>query len=399
MQLRKIHIGLVPILALILMPILSLYSIVSWLSIGNVVVLVIFFARLVFHSKGKLKVRSFSIFLFWVILAAYNFLVSILNQGNAVAMSNSVVILLFGIEIALIDNSGISIEMIYPVAKCITSIVVFFLVLQVVTYYTTGTNAFSGKILPFELMESGFFQMEMRGRPSSFLPEPAHLAIFISPVYLYALTKKEWRMIIVCLVGLILSTSSTGLVIAAIVPIIYFLLESEMKLSKKILFAAATLGIVLILYLLVSSNYYDNYSNKLTGESFQNSIRIFGQLENMKHMSFTQWITGIGLNNWRDYLATLGIQSSNYSNSLFFSIISFGIVGTIVLIVGVIKASNIRFPIKDNRISFMFLFLLLIVIFSDQILFNRNLLYLLVWLFSSRLLESDEDSTGGEYYE
>ena len=126
MQLRKIHIGLVPILALILMPILSLYSIVSWLSIGNVVVLVIFFARLVFYNKGKLKVRSFSIFLFWVILAAYNFLVSILNQGNAVAMSNSVVILLFGIEIALIDNSGISIEMIYPIAKCITSIVVFF---------------------------------------------------------------------------------------------------------------------------------------------------------------------------------------------------------------------------------------------------------------------------------
>ena len=149
----------------------------------------------------------------------------------------------------------------------------------------------------------------------------------------------------------------------------------------------------------MSGNYYDNYSNKLTGESFQNNIRVFGQLENMKHMSCTQWITGIGLNNWRDYLAALGIQSSNYSNSLFFSIISFGIVGTIVLIVGVLKASNICFPIKDNRISFMFLLLLLIVIFSDQVLFNRNLLYLLIWLFSSRLLEADEDSTGGEFYE
>jgi hypothetical protein len=104
--------------------------------------------------------------------------------------------------------------------------------------------------------------------------------------------------------------------------------------------------------------------------------RIFGPIKYFKYFNFGELLFGIGLNRLVDFSFSHGFFAYNYANAFIYSIISFGIFGAIIWII--FNIYLFIFLSRKYRILYIILFL---VSFSDQILFNRNLLYLLIWIF------------------
>jgi len=70
----------------------------------------------------------------------------------------------------------------------------------------------------------------------------------------------------------------------------------------------------------------------------------------------------------------------NYANSFLMSIFSFGILGLIALIV----FCYYLYKINNNKGYFLIFILILL---SDQILFNRNFFYLVICIFFMKITE------------
>jgi hypothetical protein len=113
------------------------------------------------------------------------------------------------------------------------------------------------------------------------------------------------------------------------------------------------------------------------------SPRLFGTLNNISFFKLPQYIFGIGLNQFA-YLVKLklgittmssGEPITNYSNSLVFSFISFGIIGLIVWMLFLYSVVK-----KLPKGYFILGVVFLCICAADQVLFNHNLTYLLVIL-------------------
>lgn len=361
-------------------PISYLFALFGGISAGEVFTIIGLFLILIFKNRLRIKKKSMLFLTFFCVIALYNMFASGINGFDMQqALNNSIMVLLFGLEMSLISNYDIDIDKLYVVGRIFAGVLVGFLIIQLVAYYVVGTVV-SGNMFGLETMDN-YFVSETYGRPSAFLAEPAHFAIYLIPVYVTAFLKKDFKIIIICGLGLLLSTSSTGLIVAVVVPFIYYLYTLNASLLKKIILCITFAVFLIIGYSFVTNNYYDNYMNKLSIEALSENIRIVGQLDNMKKLDFSQWIFGIGLNNFKTFLSFQSIESTNYANSFFYALISFGLVGTVMLLYGFLKMCNISRLGEYRRIMILLVIIVCMILLSDQLLFNRNLLYIITWLY------------------
>ena len=130
---------------------------------------------------------------------------------------------------------------------------------------------------------------------------------------------------------------------------------------------------------------------KLQGTD-SDSFRLLGPLQYFNYFDSIQWIVGIGYNQLGDFLHSHGIylinewgieMNANYANAILYMMISYGLIGFIYTIRYFVKS------IKKYKCDVSFLVIILGVLASDQVLFNRNLLYILCFLiFSSEIISS-----------
>lgn len=113
-------------------------------------------------------------------------------------------------------------------------------------------------------------------------------------------------------------------------------------------------------------------------------------------MDIGQMIFGIGLNQLTEFLKCNGVFlisqwgeeiNANYANAVIYSFLSYGFLGFLSCL------QYFNRTIRYNKSDLGFIVFALGILLSDQVLFNRNLLYLIVFLIYSKKILNNNEST------
>ena len=220
------------------------------------------------------------------------------------------------------------------------------------------------------------------GRPSAFFTEPAHLSIYLLPVFYLLLIENKKLLSIIVGGGILACGSTTGFLLLFVV---YLL--SNFGSGVKIFHLLFGLMIIVLLYVLLL--YYSpdilisNYE-KLQATDTEAS-RLLGPLDYLKYFDEFQLIFGVGINQLSSFLHSHGFvltniygeeMDMNYANAILYMVLSYGILGggaLLIFLIRIFKKYNCKFNIG-------FYIILISILMSDQVLFNMNFLYLLVFV-------------------
>lgn len=372
-----------PILLIIaLYPILAEYYIKGLpINLGDV----FFFSYIFIESllcRGVIFSVNRKILYFSFFLASYNFLIGLTGGYLNSAFNNSFSILKIFVIISIASGFlyNMSFEL-YKYIKLISIICTIFILYQFVMYNFFGTIIWGNiGILSnhFECYESSFESIT-RGRFTSFFYEPAHYCIYMAPTMVFSLYYKDFKMSLICILGLALSTSTTGIIIIATAILFYILIE--VKSYKKIVIMPS---IIICTIIILALDFVD--TSKLSMDYFSNSVRVFGALDVFKYFSLKNFIFGVGLNGLDDWARSKNLEFENYSNSLFFLFMSFGFIGSTVVL------SVLFYQLKDKRFLTIMLIVSAFILISDQVLFNRNFFHIITCILSTyKISNSEED--------
>lgn len=358
-------------LMIALMPILSLYEFVPLLNIGYFVLLLIVIFKTL---RGNLNLKI-DVLITMLILMSINLTIGLYKYPDITnTINNTASMIVFTLLMCFIC-SGLDKEKLYRACKIVGIITTAFLLYQMFEYYIMG-NVVSGR-LPYLTPIEDRFKAIGYGRPTSFFYEPAHYSIYIAPIYAVSLLKKEYKTSLFLLMGLIFSTSLSGIIMALLTPIIVNIkMFKKLKFNKDLFKKTILLSIGFVLVFLLVRNISYNIFSKISLFALQSTIRVFGTLEYIKYFSGEEIILGVGLNRLTDYFSYKGLVVPNYANSYIFSILCFGLIGALVWICYSLSLYE-KLP-QENKVLF---YIFILVSLSDQLLFNRNLMYLLIWIY------------------
>ncbi len=359
--------------SLALLPILSIYKgfhfidLGLWLLLGTMLVEIII-------KKGHIEINV-GLFIILVFFGALNIVLGFLHtnvMGLAGYMNNSIGMFFFAVVYAyFIKTDIVQKDVFYRYIKMVALASSFFLFVQYY-FYTKGVVVSGFLPLESESFKDYLSVPIAYGRPNSFFLEPAHFAIYVLPVFVLSLIKNHYVTSAILLVALFLSTSSTGIVIALIVAVYFFVRENRIPIIIKWILALAGLTAIMqfIPYIKL-----DNVLDKLTVTSLKQNIRVFGTLGYFRYFSATELLFGVGLNQIQTFIKIFAqLNIKNYSNAFLFSFLSFGLIGGVIWNAYVLKL----YSLSKNKLLYI---VFILIYFSDQLLFNRNLFYMLLILF------------------
>lgn len=249
------------------------------------------------------------------------------------------------------------------------------------------TGGYVPTYLPFLQLENEIFdtieELAVLGnlRPNSFFTEPAHLCIYLAPILYLSLLGKKYLLAAVLILGLFCSGSTSGLLFLVII-FIYWLFKDRRSLSSYVVFFVFVLGAVWLIITIFPTVVLEN-STKLSSIDVNSDTRLFQGLVYIDMLDFFQLICGITLNQIGEFLKARNFYvegTLGYTNGFFFMIISYGILGTLVLLKYLWKKA-----IKQKT-NMGFLLIAIATLASDQILFNRNFLYLMIFVIIAEKL-------------
>ena len=223
----------------------------------------------------------------------------------------------------------------------VSMIATLFLIIQTILYYLFSIkvpNGLSFGIIKFVGVDISTFVSAYR--PASFFAEPAYYSLFIVLPLCFLLfmdkKKRDLKTILFLSLGIILSTSSAGIYLLAILFAIYMISSSRKNATKLLVL----LLIVLPFTILVCLN-YASILNNLGGvgdatlgainkiNNYETSSRLVGSYQYMSLLSGGEKLMGYGLGN--EYIPFYG--SVVYLNSITRLFLQTGIIGVTVFVV------------------------------------------------------------------
>lgn len=358
-----------------LYPILALYNFYSFINIGYLLLLVMLIIMIPTIKKISLDIKFIAIV---CILSAFSIVMSYVFFRDITTQLNSFLaaVLLFSIISLAIKSGLIDINVFIKSAYCVVVFNTIMVLVQLVLYNFFGYKLYGN--LPFLVpLEESFFTCISYGKPTGLFAEPAHLAIYFGPVLLISYIKKNNLMSFVCIIGLLFSTASTGLVLSVVVTFFYFLLAKRNNLLKNNILLVLFCIVMVFSLMIITEYFYSNYDKKFNYEYFATSGRLGGGISSLLKLKFSDLILGIGLNNIDQYLyINYGIVNTDYMNSILCILISYGVLGLLIYTIYFFR-EYIK-PMKGVYSIFWIIFLF--ILFSDHIIFNRNYMYLYTWM-------------------
>lgn len=359
-----------------LYPILSIYIFLPGITYGNLILVIYLVFRLLVSKKIKL---DSSFFIMMTIFICSNLLQLIINRNvnAALVIHNTFSMILFLlVTISLTMDSTENLWSVYKYLKIISFACSLGLLYQFINW--TLFNEKVTLFIPGIRLIAYQFLGGAKYRPCSFFTEPSHLAIYLLPVFALSLIKKDYYYSVFLLITLFFSTSSLGILVAIIILLWNFknILLKRISSEKILVIGLTTASIILFLIFFESDITTFALNKLLTIFGKNSSPRLLGSLNYIGFFGLPQYLFGIGLNQF-SYLVNLklGLDVPNYSNSLVFSFISFGIIGFIVWILYLYTVIR-KIPREYISIGIIFVS----VCATDQVMFNQNLLYMLVLL-------------------
>ena len=214
-------------------------------------------------------------------------------------------------------------------------------------------------------------------RPSAFFLEPQHLCSFLLPLLLIEMKKQNYIRAGVLTFTILLSTSTQGVVCAAVLWGILLMFDKQRKLKSKIV------KLVLIISFVFAFIYTDLFIgavDKIQSGTFDNNIRIFRAFDVFRAMPVEDKIVGIGMKNVNNYLAYSHVcnrwlmselsPAHNFISSLIGNFIEFGLIGGIAYVVMLIKMFR-----KANITGRIFVVLIILSALSATITYNAWMMF------------------------
>lgn len=213
-------------------------------------------------------------------------------------------------------------------------------------------------------------------RPHAFFREPAHLAMYLLPAMYLALINGKKYYAALYMLGILSSGSTTGFLLGIAV-FLYWLSSNSLK-RGKLLLSIASIIVVISVFLQFAPDLISSNTEKLINTDANASLRLLGTMDTIERMSGFEFYFGIGINQLTNYgTSVMGDELSNYANSVAYMLISYGFIGLLCMLIYILYLA------KNYKINRGFLFLLIGILFSDQILFNNHLVYLLSFVLLS----------------
>ncbi len=361
---------------LALLPILNIYKGISFVDLGFAVLLLLMILEIILN-RGRFEINADMLVIFSIMIVL-NIITGFIHMRSfdvELTMKNALMMILFMVvSIYYVRDNVVNKDRFYKFLCVIGVVCSLFTIIQYVLYLR-GTVLY-GIItwLPsdYSVTDPAGGGSISYGRPPSFFTEPAHFAIYILPVYTLSLFKRKFGLSLLFLMALILSTSSTGMMGAIIVTGVFIIKSPKIPLIIKWIFVL--IGILLFIQFLPDIN-ESGVFEKVQFVNLKSNIRVFGSLEYFKHYDAQELLFGVGLNRLSEYLMlTASRNVTNYANALIFSFLSFGILGGSIWTYFIFTLHRL----SRNKMLFV---VFLIAYVTDQILFNRNLFYLLLILY------------------
>ena len=373
-------------------PALAIYLLSNGIQFNWILIAILFFLNIIVGNvPGSFKDRK-NEFCWFLIIFVLGFIGAIINTDifydDILFWHNLAGIVFF--FIALINfttycNINVFIKTLYIIGGAAAVICIF----QRAMLLITGAF-FSNFFIPW-LEVNRDIETLTENRVSAFFTEPAHLSIFLLPVFYLALNNKKFLLAVLYAAGILFSGSTTGLILLALLLLVFL---GKMKIKKTTRFIIVVLLIItfFIIFTYFPDVFFDNFDKLSSTDS--DSKRLLGPLSYIQLFKNFQIWFGIGLNQINGFLKMNGIivttdygvvKNANYANSFIYMMLSYGIVGLVFYITYLIKT------IRTHKSDIGFVIFAIGILASDQVLFNRNLLYVLTFLLlSSYLLTTNE---------
>lgn len=353
-----------------LYPILGIYKGISGLSIGTIILTLLVVVECVLKRRISFNRQLIILMSVFVGINFINLLFSDqLRYIEANVLINNTISMLFFAFITSYYCNNINIEKLYNSCKIILAINVLFLIIQLTNYYAFG-YVISGKLVGLEVDQNvGRSTAEGLGRMFAFFPEPSHMAIFSLPLLAMSLLKKNYITVVLSILAILLSTSSLGLLGIAVI-----ILTSKIWKRKTVTILVAF--ICLTTFLIMPDYLMQHFIlDKINQININQDIRLAYYLSLIKYFDVKSYILGIGINQISNYFSYLGIDVYNYSNAFLYCFFSFGLIGLAAIVSFIIYVFY-----NTNKNYYQLIYILLIVLATDQVLFNRNLSYILFYI-------------------
>ncbi|MBO5413812.1 MAG: hypothetical protein J6A29_05980 [Clostridia bacterium] len=243
----------------------------------------------------------------------------------------------------------------------------------------TGNSVPSGRIKFLQLVQGQTWVPETWGfRLNSLFSEPSYFALYLLPLFAASFIKLNYKNIFIFAFLIVLSSSSLG-IIGMFFVIIWQIVFANKGSKYKINSLICILTIMGILFIIVANN---AQLNKIFSRTFDklynindssNSIRLSGHINYFRNYNTKEMLFGVGASQFQNYFAELGINLSNYSNSIVMIILQYGLLGAFFAIIYYIYLGR---EAKRKK-SMIFFWILIIAMAVDYVLFSYRYYYLL----------------------
>lgn len=259
------------------------------------------------------------------------------------------------------------------------------LIYHLVIIYVFGMPAKGISVIPgFEFSNENWLD-----RPRSFFSEPAALAQAMLPLLFYSLHRKDYKWSLIATFSIFMSTSTAGVLLAAILWFIEFIMITKRNKHKVLV----SMLLVIVGVLLIRTGMADEtilaVKNRLLGGG-STSVRVFLGFEVVGTMSPAQYITGLLYNKPYDYtIQNIELFASDsiarrwigfgegqfFINAICSLIFRYGILGSI-LYFRIYKGKLFNKGYAGRALAIM----TVIEMFGDSMLFNSYYFYIMLIL-------------------
>jgi hypothetical protein len=328
--------------------------------------------------SGRLYINKWLLLLGSFILLHHLVLMLFLDEVPYYMINNLIVsfiiLLIIFILCGHINEVGL-----YRVWKLIGIFVMLGLFYHAICVYWLGINVKPIRILPMPFEGSQLWLHELP-RPSSFFTEPAAFATYMMPLLFMALRNREFIFSVVITLSIILSTSSSGILLAVLMWL-YLAFNSNANNRYKFMM------LFLIFFIIIAINYVPMFEyslNKITNTEINDNIRLVRGYEIYLMLPDYEKIFGIVAPNLHDYLIEGKVwlpwmsytrdSLLGYTNTISSVFIHYGIIGGFIFLLLFYKMFK-----NEDKSCRGYLLIMFVSIFGQSIFFDGY--FLLQFIF------------------
>jgi len=382
-------------LLMITFPILALYATpFSGISVADLLLISIQPILIIhlFRINNKInKTIHFSI-LFYALYISIHFLITVLTVNNMEAMDiflNTSRYIFYLITLAIYTKTFFHIKFAKTVLKHFTIFASIYLIIQfflysLYGYYLPGTIPFLDLQVNtineiYSRYNQGYYI-----RVHSIFAEPSHFTIYVLPYLIICLSEVKYKLpeyipAILISIAILMSQSSTGIIMAGVIWIIWYLyriIDKGISKKKSIFIVLSILFIPVVLLFITRTNSFDFFIDRTfsSGSLGEAGYRRLGNgviLHEIFKNSSLYLLFGQGMVNLQTYIPG--------ATRLF---VYFGISGVVLLL-----AIFTKIYYSGNRIQKEILIIFVILNFGTEILFGN-----FIFLYLPFLLLHDQKS-------